>query len=479
MAIRERASGRSSQADLLALFSVLWALAAVWHLLGNTTTAPAWAQALLALGIALVLVRPGAVLPLAVLAGAGLITMWEEAPVLGNHWLLAGFVNIAILLAVGVGVARGRAGDRADLAHRLFPVARLCLVAFYAFAAFAKVNSAFFDRSVSCALFFFRESTDSLGLGALQLDGASWLEWAVIVGTVAIELSIPVLLVIRRTRNAGVVLGLVFHAVLAFDRSHQFFDFSAVLYALFVLFLPSDAGTWVAERIGSIRARLALRGEGLPERVHLGLVAVPTVLALLVVLDVATLGRGVDIGWWPWQGSAVLVICMTAAFLRKSGSPERHALRPHHLAFAVVPLLVVLNGLTPYLELKTGYGWNMYSNLRTVDGDSNHLLVRRTLPLTDEQSELVEIVSTSSPELRRYAQADYALTWRQLRQFLATRPDVRISYRRDGRTVSLERASDDPDLVDADPAWREKVQLFRAVDMREPERCVPAFGPAR
>ncbi|MFZ6002395.1 MAG: hypothetical protein ACOYXM_00535 [Actinomycetota bacterium] len=479
MAIRERTSGRSSQADLLALFSVLWALAAAWHLLGNTTTAPAWAQAVLTIGIALALVRPGAVLPLAVLAAGGLITMWEEAPLLGNHWLLAGFVNVAILLAVGVGVARGRAGDRADLAHRLFPVARLCLVGFYMFAAFSKLNSAFFDRSVSCAVFFFRESTDSLGLGAVQLDGASWLEWVVIIGTVAIELAIPVLLVVQRTRHAGVVLGLVFHAVLALDRTHQFFDFSAVLYALFVLFLPTSAGTWVAERIGSIRARLALRGEGLAERVHLGLVAVPTVLSLLVVLDVATLDRGADIGWWPWQGSAVLVIGMTGAFLRQNGSPEPRYLRPHHLAFAVVPLLVVLNGLTPYLELKTGYGWNMYSNLRTVDGDSNHLLVRRTLPLTDEQSDLVEILSTSSPGLRHYAQADYALTWRQLRQFLAVHPDVRISYRRGGRTVSLERASDDPELVDAAPEWREKVQLFRAIDLREPERCVPAFGPAR
>lgn len=32
----------------------------------------------------------------------------------------------------------------------------------------------------------------------------------------------------------------------------------------------------------------------------------------------------------------------------------------------LVPVLVVFNGLTPYLELKTGFGWNMHSNLRTV-----------------------------------------------------------------------------------------------------------------
>jgi hypothetical protein len=29
------------------------------------------------------------------------------------------------------------------------------------------------------------------------------------------------------------------------------------------------------------------------------------------------------------------------------------------------------------------------------------------------------------------------------------------------------------------PAWRQKLQMFRAVDEQSPERCVPTFGPAR
>jgi hypothetical protein len=45
--------------------------------------------------------------------------------------------------------------------------------------------------------------------------------------------------------------------------------------------------------------------------------------------------------------------------------------------------------------------------------------------------------------------------------------------------VALHRASDDPELVEPLPEWREKLQLFRAVDLSSPERCVPAFGPAR
>lgn len=479
MEARERDRGRSTKVDHLALFAVLWALAAVWHLLGNTTGAPAWAQAALALGVALVLLRPGAPVPLAVLAAAGLVVAWEEAPVLGNHWLLAAFVNLVILMATLVALLRRRVHERLDLAERLFPAARLCVIGFYGFAAFAKLNTAFFDRTVSCATFYFNESTESLGLDFLQLDGAAWLQRTVIIATVTVELLIPVLLVVRRTRSVGVVVALVFHTVLALDRTHQFFDFSSTLFALFALFLPPTAGTWMGERVGSIRARLALRHERLPARVHLGLVAVPVLAALFVAIDVLTPRLAVDVGWLPWQIYAVAVIATAVVFLRQEGAPAPAYLRPHHALFLVVPLLVVFNGLTPYLELKTGYGWNMYSNLRTVDGETNHLLVRRTLPLTDEQEDLVRIIDTNSAALARYAATDYALTYRQFRTYLSTHPNVRVTYTRGSETVSLQRASDRPELVEPVPGWREKVQLFRAVDLEEPERCVPTFGPAR
>jgi hypothetical protein len=464
----------------LALFAVMWALAAVWHLLGNTFVGSSWSQALLAAAVAFVLWRPGAMTPLSLLALASLVTVWEEAPVLGNHWLLVGLVDLVILMAVATAALRRRWDDPTDFADRVFPAARLCLLGFYGFAAFAKLNAGFFDRSTSCAVYYFGESTESVGLGALQLGGAAWLQWVVIVGTAAVELSIPVLLVVRRTRHVGVVLGLVFHGVLAIDRTHQFFDFSAVLAALFVLFLPSSAGEWVAERAGSVRARLALADDRLPRIAHVALAAAPAIAGLLVAADAVDASTALTIGWWPWHLYAIACVVATVLYLRqRRPTPERGALRPHHVLFLLVPLLVVANGLTPYLEVKTGYGWNMYANLRTVDGDSNHFLVRATLPLTDEQADLVRIISTDDPGLSRYADGGYALTWTQLRAYLADRPDVRITYARGDERVALRHASDRPELVEPVPVWREKLLLFRAVDLESPERCVPLFGPAR
>jgi hypothetical protein len=464
----------------LALFSVMWALAALWHLLGNTFFGSTWSQVVLAVAIGLVLWRPAATGPLALLAAASLVTVWEEAPVLGNHWLLVGMVDLVILMAAATAALRRRWDDATDLADRLFPAARLCLLGFYFFASFAKLNAGFFDRATSCAVYYFNESTDSVGLAGLRLDGSGWLQWVVIVGTVAVELSIPILLIFRRTRHVGVVLGLVLHGVLAIDRTHQFFDFSSVLAALFVLFLPASAGEWVAERVGSVRARLALAEEGLPNLVHVALAVIPVGIGLLVATDEIDAPTALSVGWWPWHLYALVCVIATVRYLRqRRPEPERGALRPHHLLFVLVPLLVVANGLTPYLELKTAYGWNMYANLRTVDGDSNHFIVRRTLPLTDEQADLVRIISTDDPGLRAYRDRDYALTWTQLRIYLSDHPDVRITYARGNQRVALRHASDRPELVEPVPEWREKLLLFRAVDLGSPERCVPMFGPAR
>ena len=129
----------------------------------------------------------------------------------------------------------------------------------------------------------------------------------------------------------------------------------------------------MAERIGSVRARLVLRDERAPRLVHVGPGRGPGAAGLAVVFDVVTPHQALLLGWWPWQVYAHRAARGDVRYLRqRPPAPARHALRVGHVVFLLVPLLVVANGLTPYLELKTGFGWNMYANLRTVDGESNH-----------------------------------------------------------------------------------------------------------
>ena len=208
-------------------------------------------------------------------------------------------------------------------------------------------------------------------------------------------------------------------------------------------------------------------------------VALPVTLAAACALGFVDTTEGYHLGWFSWHVYSVVVIFAVVRFLRAHPAVASHALRPTHALLLVIPLLVALNGLTPYAEIKTGYGFNMYANLRTVDGDSNHFLVRSTLPLTDQQAELVRVVSTDDRDLQRYADSRYALTWGQLRAFMVGRPGVALTYERAGERVVLARAEDDPELVRPVAGWEEKVQFFRPVDLTSPERCQPTFGAAR
>ena len=438
------------------LFARMWAVAALAHLAGNPSYGDVWPRpsavgvALLAVGLAsvVVLARPTHRAML-VLAATVTVSAALEAPMLSNHWLLAAAVSLAYAATAG----------RWEL---FAPVARWTLVVFYGFAAFAKLNSGFLDPSTSCAVFYANQTLTAAHLPALPPGSAG--ATAVIVATVLAEAAIPLLLVMPLTRHAGVLLGVAFHGLLSLDLAQHFYDFTAVLLALFVLFLSEDVGVAAEKTIGSV-----------PERWRRVVCAGIVVFGLAITVANVTppvpvstwfLKRISFVAWGPYLALATWLVVRARAAERPSWR-----LAP---AGAIVVGLVAVNGLTPYLELKTAYGFTMYANLVTTNGRSNHLLLTRTLPMRRDQDRLVEILSSNHRGLARYAAQGYWLPWPSFRAFLAAHPDVSVTYRRDGETVSLWRASDRPELVAPVPWWWRWMPL-RAIDNRDPPRCQTAF----
>ena len=141
-----------------------------------------------------------------------------------------------------------------------------------------------------------------------------------------------------------------------------------------------------------------------------------------------------------------------------------------------MPAVAVLNGLTPYTEVKTGFGWNMYSNLAVVDGESNHLIVRAGLPLTgDRRRSGRDRPDRRSRSRLLHRPAVGSCPERQLLDYLAgpTRRG-RSTGRLDGEPVTYVGGRGG-----ARPTWQQKFQVFRAVDASGPTNCQASFGPAR
>lgn len=473
------------------LFAVCWALAALFHLAGNPrpTFLPdsaAFTVVQVAVGVAAVavLLRPHSVGRLVLLAGLVPISAWLEAPIVGNHWVLAALISLAYLTAAAWGRRTRRTGESswsaADATWAGFaPSARLTLLIAYGFAAFAKLNSDFFDPAVSCAVFYQDQLVGSWGLSFLSAAGRPVLGMVAAVTAAAVELSIPLLLIVRRTRRAGVLVALGFHWILAMDLHQHFWDFSSVLFAGFLLFVDDAQLEYVLGLAG--RARSAVRSSILTvltavATVTIGVAIVATALPSNAVLRVLALLAGH--ATWATAGTAVLVFVFTAT-LRTKRNPRPGSLRVPALALLLVPALALFNGLTPYLELKTGFGWNMYGNLQTVAGETNHFIIPRTLDLTGLQADQVEILESSDPALDDLVGNNHALAYSELREYAHTYPDTAMTYRHRGETHEATALRSDDAGRGGVSTLSRRLQSFRVIDTSSSQRCQTAFSPAR
>src|SRR4051794_25777630 len=84
----------------LTVFTVLWAAGAALHVLGNPENASNVAVYGIALSVGLALARPSWPPVLAVVGLATIAAIWSEAPILGNHWVLAGMIGLAAIVAL-------------------------------------------------------------------------------------------------------------------------------------------------------------------------------------------------------------------------------------------------------------------------------------------------------------------------------------------------------------------------------------------
>lgn len=454
--------------DRYALFSWMSALVALFNFSPLPRLVPLYAEepVLVPLRVALVgaalwlLAWPRRTLPLLVLAALQLSEIGYRMPVVSNHSLLWLFVNAAVLLsALRVGI-RGRSlpRDPGALYAHFAPAGRVLLLVLYFYGTFHKLNGAYLDPGVSCAVALWRLYPLPFGLAE-----ARWAHHAAIYGSLAVEAAILGLLCAPRLRHPAILLGIAFHGFLALTEYEYVVGFSAACFALHFLFLPP-------ETLERARSSALWRRAGGPRP---ALAAAVIALAAYAVLGVGWGGEP----WGPGRRAAfgllsVGVAGFALAFGRGGAQPGwRRSFVAPGLAPNLVAALFLLNGASPYLGLKTESAMAMFSNLRTEGGETNHLVVRRPPYLFGFLEDTVEILRSSSPTLRYLREQRLGMVYFSLRRFVREHPDTAVVYRRGGRVQGVERAGDVPELVAPPPLWQRAWLYFKMVDLERPVRC--------
>ena len=474
-------------ASALSVFSGLWAVAILFHYAAYPNGLIGIIPTVMMLAAVWVLFRPASLIRFLTMVALQVAAVAYAYPSgVSNHWLFAAFLNLAILLAAGVLVLSRR--DRltpADLFLTFAPAGRAALLVLYFFAVLHKLNWDFLNPEVSCATTLYGEIAT-----AYALPAPGWFLGALPTLTLVVELAIPLLLIIPKTRVAGVLLGVCFHAALATSPAHTYSDFSSTVYAGYFLFLPYDFvgslradwsasafGRWVAWQWDEGWLRHLVRGSLF---LIVALIAVnwwhqayygPAVFTRLAP---STL-RAALIAVWCLYALTLLAVLVRAAWamsLRRVTRPLLAA-RPRNAALVAVPFIVVplllFNGLNPYFGLKTESSFSMFSNLRTEGGQTNHLFIPTGTQVFDYQKDLVEVLASSDPVLQGIAEDEHALLfpYSEFRNRVASKKRASVTYLRNGQRHNVARIGNDPVLSQPIPFHERKLLDFRLVDTYE------------
>lgn len=541
------------EANIFPGFAKIWACATLIHQLAFTFWAEAWPGWVLVITAIAVLFQPACLYRFSWLIIASLINLFHKLPFVPNHILFEGMLHGIMLLALvhyivkydGVGFlkdsfSRGwkskfligivvikslyhilpfipknyifgaistgllviaisvslfgrgpvRTGER--FIAGCAPVIRTAVVMMYFWAAFQKLNLDYLNPDFSCAAVLHTEIGKYFGP---LIPTAKWALYCAIWGSLMLEMGIPILLMIRKTRLIGVFAAVWFHLWLSIHPAAGIFSFTSLILAILYLFLP--VGMW-RELMGLFERQLTWVGFGKVDRgkkimIIFVMLFFFAILALQITLyltrerSYAVFHVANRLGFIAFASWALWIGCCYLWAAWKGYKQENFFPNKAKLNFVWLGLiLVVFNGISPWIGGKTQTSFSMYSNLRT-EGKGNHTVLSR-VDLLPFQKELVRIISSepnildpsNSPKnIGNFANLGHkVLPYFEFRRIITTSnvEDFEIIYQQGGEEKRVARIdgviSGDPQLVEPIPLLLRKTLWFRRLNaLQGPMPC--------
>lgn len=448
----------------LKVFNILWALAHVGHILRKE---PAFQPLvwILLLSCVLLIERPSSPARLGLLSLSQISLFFARLPATDNHMYIMFFVNAGLLMTSVPMVLKNNRWDDVS-ASRLLSYPVIIFVIAYASAAIAKLNYAFFEPASSCAVVMFQDATAFLGAATTEVPNIVRGSLPLLIA--AIELSIPICVLIKKLRLVGIIILVAFHIVISISATATAIDFTLIIFAIGYLILPIDASLYLKERASRLYTQL-------PPLLRDGTKSMP-VLLLFFFLVVLVWRLGTVAGNRSWAilapASVAVGLLLVVLAIRSISNGSSHSIGFSRIGVLhYLPIgLLILNAASPYLGIKTVGTFTMYSNLNTFGSQSNHFILPRLAAGHGLHDDLVTIVRAPNEDLDVLRRRGLRITWHELRRHMNRNPTASISYIRDGDLYEYERADENSELIQLDPVLH-KLVGHRPDDRHSP-RCL-------
>jgi hypothetical protein len=445
------------------LFAVSWGLAGIFHQVSFIDWR--WKSVegeLLTAALLWFLLRPSCWKRFALLLAVDSIAVALNFPVHPNHIVFAWVVNLTLLSALLAAKSGHRTGDdlESDWYRSFAPWIRVELVVLYLFSTFHKLNWSYLNVELSCATVMHQQIASWFPL----VPAAAWAQYVAMYGTLIIEALLPFMLFQRRTRTAAAVIGMLFHGVLALYAYSGLFSFSATMAALYSVFIPED----VAARIVAPQWMRRLWPWGVGAFAMLCVLwlarhALPT--GLRIEERWGNITRAGLLGYYVYLCGALALFALAVRESRgrmRDSLPGAWRKTP---ALALFPIVLCANCIGPYFGLRTESSLSMFSNLQTEADVNNHLIMPSSLHLTDWQHDLVDIVDSSSPELRTLRDNGERLPYLDLRRRRGDGTNLSVVFRRSGTLTTYDEARSETSDALPPLGWlARRYFYFRPVD---------------
>lgn len=406
----------------------------------------------------LLFIRPNSPRLLFFLMLVSTISAVIQAPIASNHTIVRNFVVLGYWFSFLYAMFRSLKWS--DIFTNFTMAGQASLLVMYFFGVFHKINTDFLNPDSSCAVTLWRDMP-----WPLQTLNQPIIHYLTIYGTFAVEGVLVLMLFNRRLRHIAVVLGILFHLLLALSNYAMYISFTTLAISLHCLFLNEESARKIQDSPFMHAVRERLRN--------------PAYLLLALTLMMLVIAAGI---FRQYTLVTLLMLPLLLPFcyaVMRYGASQKPLLKsPNRVSASVIGTvlgaLFFLNCWMPYLGLKSSQTVNMFANLRLEGGVSNHLIMKKAPKPFAYLSDIASVQSVEGDAGLKYYETDnVGIVYYELLSRLDKNPQAVVSYTRGGKHFAdMTAAKLQTDIESTlHSRWFRKWFHFKNVDLETPKTC--------